>query len=108
MKISSLAVLSVLLCSLYSPAHAQNAWWQLCNSCQTESDFVQSAVSAPGSYEVVYVSNRLSNVTHKFERFFTMEDLDGGYVYMTHVTHVEFPASEKAVFESVIEDSQSI
>lgn len=103
-----LTVLCVLFLSLWSPVHAQNAWWQLCNSCQTESDFVQSAVSAPGSHELVYVSNRLSNVTYKFDRFFTREDIDGGYVYMTHVTHADFPASEKAIFESVIEDSQRI
>ncbi len=108
MKLSILAIFASLLLLLSFPAHSQNAWWQLCDSCQTESDFVQSAVSASGSYELVYVTNRSSNVTYKFERFFTKEDIDGGYVYMTHVTHADFPVSEKAVFESVIEDAQRI
>lgn len=103
-----LTISIVFFLGLSCSANAQTSWWQMCDSCQTEADFVQSAVSAPGSYELVYVSNRISNVTHKFDRFFTVEDLDGGYVHMTHVMWADFPDSDKAVFSSAIANSQTI
>lgn len=89
-------------------AFANTAWWGFCDNCQSETQFVESARLAPDGHEIVYVSNRVTNTTRKFHRFFTVEDLGGGYVYMTHVMEADFPASDKQAFTSVINSSRVI
>lgn len=87
---------------------ANTAWWEFCDSCQSDTQFVQSARFAPGEHEIVYVSNRVTNTTRKFHRFFTVEDLGYGYVYMTHVVNADFPASDQQAFSSAITSSRTI
>lgn len=85
-----------------STVRADSAWWQFCESCTSDAQFAYRALNVPGSYPVVYVSNRSANVTRKYNRFETIEDFGDGYQRITHVSEASFPASEKQVFEDAI------
>jgi len=80
----------------------------MCDACQTESQFSQSARFAPGEIEIVYVSNRATNTTRKFERSFEAEEFEEGYRYITQVSPVDFPYGENEVFDKVIAQADTV
>lgn len=84
---------------------ASSAWWMLCDWCVTDSDFQNQALSAPDTYSPVYVSNRETNETRKYDRTFIIDDLEGGIRQTAVVTTARFPDTEKAVFEQAIENA---
>ncbi|NKI34880.1 hypothetical protein HFP89_06860 [Wenzhouxiangella sp. XN79A] len=92
----------------FGDASADSAWWQLCDSCTTSQQFSNAVVGAPAPHEIVYVTNRQTNTTKKFNRFTTWEDLGTGYVQMTHVYPVTMSASEEDAFESAVEKSRIV
>jgi len=74
----------------------------MCDWCQTDSDFEHQALNAPGEYSPVYVTNRDTNETRKYDRTFIVNDLVGGTEVTTIVTTADFPAAEKAVFDQAV------
>lgn len=90
--------------SFATPVNAQQqiVWWEFCDSCSTEQQFSQQAYDAPSGYEWIYVTNRDSNVSRKYERFTTKEDFGGGFVWMTHVVPASMQAGEKNTLQNAI------
>ena len=87
---------------------ASSAWWMLCDWCQTDSDFQHQALNAPSTYSPVYVTNRQTNETRKYNRTFIVDDLWDGIEQTVAVTTANFPASVKAVFEQAVNDANII
>lgn len=83
-------------------AQQQTVWWEFCDSCSTEQQFSQQAYDAPTGYEWIYVSNRDSNESKKYQRFTTREDFGNGYVWMTHVVPATMQSGEKNALENAI------
>lgn len=94
--------------SMAGNAAAAEAWWQLCDSCTTDTHFRYQALNAPGNYTPVYVTNRDTNETRKYNRWTSTEDMDGTLIQLTEVFPAEFPAPEKNVFDQAVEGGQRI
>ena len=91
-----------------SSASGALAWWQLCDSCTSDSGFRYQALNAPGNYTPVYVTNRDTNETRKYTRWTSIEDFDGVLIQQTEVFEADFPAADKAVFEQAVQGSNII
>jgi len=89
-------------------AEASGSWWQLCDTCTEESHFRYQALNAPGNHTPVYVTNRDTNVTRKYNRFTTTEDMDGTLVQWTEVSPAQFPVAEKSLFGQAVEGANTI
>lgn len=100
----SLWALGALLSTM--TAMADEAWWQSCDHCSTETQFNSAAIQAPEPWEFVYVTNRQTNTTRLYSRFTTWEDLDGGMVRMTHVIEQPMSPALKAVFEQAVANAR--
>lgn len=98
-------VLFGLALTLHHAAGAAEAesWWQFCEFCQTEADFRTAAVEAPGTYSIIYVSNRDTEVTQKFNRFYFREDRFGQTSIMIEVVSAVFPPAQNLVFDTAIQ-----
>lgn len=96
------------LAFLAGSAIADSAWWQLCDGCNSSQEFSTAVVSAPDPHEIVYVTNRNSNETRKFERVTTWEDFGTGYVQMTHVYPVTMTSAEESAFHEAVENSRIV
>lgn len=81
------------------------SWWMLCDQCVTDSGFEFEAMRAPGTYTTVYVSNRQTNETRKYDREIISDDFDDGLQQLTTVTLAFFPIPEQAAFEQAIENA---
>lgn len=91
---------------LYSShAFASSAWWMLCDWCNLDSDFEHQALNAPGSYSPIYVTNRETNETRKYDRITIIDDLWDGVSETVVVSEANFPASEEAVFQQAIDNA---
>lgn len=84
---------------------ASSAWWMLCDSCTTDQEFRYQALVAPGSYSPIYVTNRDTNETRKFERFTSVEDFHGSLVRRTEVVPAEFAPGVEEVFRQSVQNS---
>ena len=87
---------------------ASSAWWMMCDWCQTDSDFQHQALNAPGTYSPVYVTNRQTNETRKYNRMFIVDDLWDGIEQTVAVTAADFPDAVNAVFEQAVNDANII
>jgi len=99
------AVWLALLSVASGNALASSAWWMMCDWCVTDSDFSNRALSAPGTYETVYVTNRDVNETRKYNRTFVIDDLWDGVQQTVFVGEIDLPADEQAVFAQAVEDA---
>ena len=81
------------------------AWWEICNSCSSDSDFRSRAVQIPSPYERVYISNALTNETRRFQRSFVWDDLWGGLSLTIIANELSLTVQEGQVFEEIIENS---
>jgi hypothetical protein len=103
MKKVLLATMLLLAAFLFPDrGSASSAWWMLCDSCTTDQAFRYQALVAPGSYSPIYVTNRDTNETRKFERFTSVEDFHGALVRRTEVVPAEFAPGVEAVFRQVV------
>lgn len=89
-------------------AMASSAWWVMCDSCTTETHFKYQALNAPGTYTPIYVTNRETNDTRKYDRWTSIEDFDGTLIQRTEVFAADFPTAEKSVFEQAVEGATTI
>ncbi|MEX2499141.1 MAG: hypothetical protein WD397_09745 [Wenzhouxiangellaceae bacterium] len=87
---------------------ASSAWWVMCDSCTSDTAFRHQALTAPGSYTPIYVTNRETNETRKYNRWTFLEDFDTGVTQWTEVVSADFPVAEKSVFEQAVEDATTI
>lgn len=87
---------------------SSSAWWMLCDWCDTDSEFKQQALNAPGNYSPIYVTNRDTNETRKYNRSIIIDDLWGGMQQTVFVSAADFPATEKAVFEQAVHDANLV
>lgn len=94
----------VVFSAVCVPAMAsQDAWWVLCDSCTTDTNFEFSALAAPGNYSIIYVSNRDTNETRKFNRDTLTDDWGDGLQQVTTVSPLYLGHDEAAVFTAVID-----
>lgn len=91
------------LCVVSGSVFGSPSWWMLCDQCVTDSGFEFEAMRAPGTYTVVYVSNRQTNETRKYDRETVTDDLDDGFQQLTSVRSAYFPDPEQAAFEQALE-----
>lgn len=75
----------------------------LCDWCESDANFQYQALNAPGQYTPIYVTNRETNDTRKFDRVFMINDLVGGVEQQVFVMTANFPDAEKVVFEQAVE-----
>jgi len=109
MKKSLLATVWLFVLVLVSGnSFASSAWWVLCDWCETDSDFQHQALNAPGSYSPIYVTNRNTNETRKYDRVVVIDDLWDGVQQTVIVSPAVFPASVQAVFEQAVNDANII
>lgn len=87
---------------------ASSAWWVLCDWCTTDTAFRHQALNAPGDYTPIYVTNRETNETRKYNRWTLLEDFDTGVTQWTEVVAADFPVAEKSVFQQAVEDATTI
>jgi len=106
-RLHAFSILAALLVS-GSGFASTASWWMLCDWCESDSDFQHQALNAPGEYTPIYVTNRETNDTRKFDRFFIVNDLEGGIEQQVIVTATEFPAAEKTVFEEAVQNANII
>ncbi len=108
MKIKNIMRLGavLLVCGQAIQASAETSWWAFCDICIGDSDFRHHAtqVTVDG---IIYVSNRSTNTTRKFQRWTTYEDFSDGVVQMTHVFEAPMAAQEKGAFEQVINNADT-
>lgn len=93
----------LLLLVVSGASLAQDGWWMTCDWCDTNSEFANRARVAPEGSSPVYVTNRNTNETRKFDISVMVEDLPGGVQYTTMVSAADFPAADKAIFEQAVE-----
>jgi hypothetical protein len=105
--IRQVVVLCVMSMFASIAAGSESAWWVICDSCESDSEFASRALNAPGSYALIYVSNRGRNETRKFQRWTSFEDFEGGIVQRTEVSRLDMDAVEKGAFRSVIQDANT-
>ncbi|MDT8409903.1 MAG: hypothetical protein RQ741_09925 [Wenzhouxiangellaceae bacterium] len=86
-----------------SGAAEAESWWQFCEPCHTDADFRTAAIEAPGVYSIIYVTNRDTEITRKFSRFYFREDRFGDTSVMIEVAPVEFPPMQKQVFDTAVQ-----
>ncbi|MEX2497373.1 MAG: hypothetical protein WD397_00685 [Wenzhouxiangellaceae bacterium] len=94
--------------SIPGSVFASSAWWVLCDSCTTDTAFRHQALNAPGSYTPIYVTNRETNETRKYNRWTFLEDFDTGVVQWTEVVTADFPVTEKSVFQQAVQDASRL
>jgi len=81
----------------------------LCDWCDTYSEFRQQAFNALGNYTPIYVTNRETNETRKFDREFHVEDIGGGRLSQTIVvSSASLSVSEEAAFEEAVEGANTV
>lgn len=83
-------------------AHGSDAWWIICNSCTTDTQFRHAAREAPLD-GMVFVSNGHNEVTQKFERLSIIEDAPGEIIVWISVIDVPISDAEAAVFNQALE-----
>lgn len=109
MKKLFLATLWHLLLLVGSGASlAQEGWWMTCDWCDTDSEFANRALVAPEGSSPVYVTNRNSNETRKYNVSVIVNDLWDGVQYTTIVALANFPAADKAVFEQAVQNGNVV
>lgn len=77
----------------------------LCDWCDTDSEFEQQAINAPGNYSPIYVTNRYINGTRKYDRTIFTDDPCRGVQQTVIVSTPGFPSADQAVFEKVAENA---
>jgi len=100
--------LVVSLAASGSASASSSAWWVLCDWCETDSAFQHQALNAPGNYTPIYVTNRDTNETRKYDRSVIINDLWGGVQQTVIVTLADFSAAVKAVFEQAVQNANVI
>lgn len=105
--ISLLASIGLILAGM-GMAKASGAWWQLCDDCTTESEFRHQALQAPDHLTTVYVTNRDTNRTRKYDRQITWEQSGKSLRREIRVTETTFPADEQHVFEQAVTASNRL
>jgi|GEM_PF-6639620 len=108
MKIKNIMRLGAVLflCGQGIQASAETSLWTFCDICVGDSDFRHHAtqVTVDGT---IYVSNRSTNTTRKFQRWTTYEDFSDGVVQMTHVFESPMETQEKNAFNQVINNADT-
>lgn len=84
------------------------SWWMLCDWCESDANFQYEALNAPGEYTSIYVTNRETNETRKFDRIFIINDFVGGVEQQVFVTTANFPDADKLVFEQAVEGANTV
>lgn len=107
-KIRQIVLLLVLQIVWLQPVLASDAWWVLCDSCETHTDYRNAVLAAPGGDRIYFVSNANTLDTRKYEQYSTYEDFSDGVVEMTWVTDLELSPSEEAAFASLLESANTI
>src|SRR6056297_1160858 len=103
------AALAILTVGSGSSFASSQAWWMLCDWCDTYSEFRQQAFEAPGTFSPIYVTNRETNETRKFDREFYVEDIGGGRLSQTVVvSNATLSVAEEAAFEEAVEGASVI
>ncbi|MDT8410496.1 MAG: hypothetical protein RQ741_12935 [Wenzhouxiangellaceae bacterium] len=84
-----------------------DAWWEICDSCITDSNFRQRALQVPGFYPLVYVTNRDANETRRFRRVISAEDRFDSRTILIEVFEELIPAVEKTVFSETVQGAKA-
>jgi hypothetical protein len=109
MKKIAIGAAFLLALNLVPMAHAStDAWWVFCGSCETQLQFRDAALEAPGGDRVYFVSNPDTLESRKFEKWSTYEDFSGGVVQMTHVSDLDLSASEADGLRFVLESANAL
>jgi len=84
------------------------AWWDICDSCYSDSDFSSRAVQIPQPYERVYISNSQTNETRRFQRSFIVDDLWGDQSLTIIANEEALTAQEAQAFEETIQGADAL
>jgi hypothetical protein len=98
----------VFLTLWLQPAVASGAWWVLCDSCTSNTDYRNAVLAAPGGDRIYYVSNSNTLDTRKYEKYSTYEDFDGGVVEMTWVSDLALSSAKQDAFGSVLQSADAL
>jgi len=88
-----------------SACSSEESWWMMCDRCTSDTHFEERAIAAPGDYSVVYVSNRDTNETRKFDRKVQVTELDEGLELRVAVQPLDLSQRERRAFETAIRNA---
>lgn len=89
-----------------APQASNGSWWVFCGVCESEMDFRQAVLAAPGGDRVYFVSNPDTFDSRKFEKRSTLEEVSGGVVQTTQVDDLRLTADEAEGLASVLQSAK--
>lgn len=107
-KITQLVLLLACQVSWLGSVSASDAWWVICDSCETASDYRNAVLAAPGGDRNYFVSNSDTLETSKFEQYSTYEDFSDGVVKKTWVSDRNLSTAKKAAFASLLGNANTL
>lgn len=100
---------TALLLALFPMPVAQasnDAWWVFCGICESEMDFREAVLAAPGGDRMYFVSNPDTFESRKFEKRSTLEEVSGGVVQTTRVEDLRLAGDEAEGFAAMIDSAR--
>lgn len=100
---------AVLLLTLFLMPAAQasnDAWWVFCGICESEMDFREAVLAAPGGDRVYFVSNPDTLDSRKFEKRSSLEEVRGAVVQTTEVEDLRLADDEAEGFAAMLESAR--
>lgn len=91
----------------YSAAAESEAWWVICDSCESDTDFRLAAYQAPLD-GVVLVTNSDTGISRKFDRLTVIVDLPGEIVVSVNISDLTMPSTLEHVLSAAFEGANTI